>query len=39
MVAVKSQPTLWKIHEEIQARLLFNLCETSISCRMVENIV
>ena len=24
--------------KDIQARLLFNLCETSITCRMVENV-
>ena len=24
--------------KDIQARLLFNLCETSITCRIVENV-
>ena len=24
--------------KDIQGRLLFNLCETSITCRMVENV-
>ena len=27
-----------KKFKDIQARLLFNLCETSITCRMVENV-
>ena len=27
-----------KNFKDIQARLLFNLCETSITCRIVENV-
>ena len=27
-----------KKFKDIQARLLFNLCETSITCRIVENV-
>ena len=27
-----------RIFKDIQARLLFNLCETSITCRIVENV-
>ena len=40
MKAVKYQSTLKdsRKFKDIQARLLFNLCETSLTCRMMENV-
>ena len=37
---MKSQSTLKNSQKfkDIQAGLLFNLCETSVTCRMVENV-